>query len=231
MTVPENTPVPQPIGLFKSVLLGLLILAAGIAIGSGLTYMSLSRPQDRYGQEPEIFAEHMLSRLGQDLNLTPQQRQQLDPVIRTHYKTLSDIRAGVRPQVVAQLEEMDRQIVSVLDEDQKLLWQQKIQRLEQHFPTFRGPGRGPGPGQGFGPEPGRGGPGQGFGPDSGRGPGIGPGLPLEPGQDFPSGPRGPRQSFGPGNRRQDRFGPPTAFDPNDANMPLPPLPPPSPLDI
>jgi len=55
---------------------------------------------------------------------------------------------------------------------------------------------------------------------------MGPGMNLEPGQDF--GPRGPRQSFGPGNRRQDRFGPPTAFDPNDANMPLPPLPPPDP---
>jgi len=156
MTSQEHTThVPRPApGVFKSILLGLMILVAGIVIGAGLTFMGLSNQKDRYGQEPEIFAEHMLSRLGQDLNLTPQQRQHLDPIIRTHYKTLSDIRAGVRPQIVAQLEEMNKEITSVLDDDQKLLWQQKIQRLEQHFPTFRGPGRGPG--QGFGPDQGRG---------------------------------------------------------------------------
>ena len=224
MTAQEPTPVPrQAYDLLKSILLGLVILAAGVAIGAGLTYMALSSQKDRYGQEPEIFAEHMLGQLGRELNLTPQQRRQLDPILKNHFKTLSDVRAAVRPQIVSQLEQLNSDIASVLDIEQMQLWQNKVRRLEDHFPTFRR--RGPGQGQGFGPEPGRG-PGQGFGPEGGRGPGMGPEFMPQPGQEFSPGqrgPQGPRQQFGPGYRRPERpGGPPDPNEPRPERQPEPP---------
>lgn len=216
MTIQEHTYTPhRGYDLVKSILLGLVILAAGIAIGASLTFMKLSRPIDRYGQEPEIFAEQMLGRLGRELNLSLQQRKQLDPILKKYHKTLNDIRGQVRPKIVAQLEAMNKDILSVLDDTQKQLWQQKVRRLEEQFPTFRGPGRGPGEGQGFGPQPGGRGPRQGFGSQPERGPAMDP----EAGLEFPEGPRGPRQPFGPGLRRQGHL------DPPDANEPLPPPPP------
>jgi TolA-binding protein len=225
MTAQEPTPVPrQAYDLLKSILLGLVILAAGVAIGAGLTYMALSSQKDRYGQEPELFAEHMLRQLGRELNLTPQQRRRLDPILQNHFKTLNDIRAGVRPQIVSQLEQLNSDIASVLDIEQTQLWQSKVQRLEDHFPTFRR--RGPGQGQGFGPEGGRGS-GQGFGPEGGRGrgPDMEPEFTPQPGQEFgpgPRGPQGPRQPFGPGFRRQERLGPPDPNEPRPQPRPEPP---------
>ena len=235
MTTPETAFVPRQTGAqLKSVVLGLVILVAGIAIGAGLTYMALSSQKDRYGQEPELFAEHMLRQLGRELNLTPQQRRRLDPILQNHFKTLSDIRAGVRPQIVSQLEQLNSDIASVLDIEQMQLWQSKVQRLEDHFPTFRrrGPGQGQGfgpeggrgPGQGFGPEGGRG-PGQGFGPEGGRSPGMEPEFMPQPGQEFfpgQRGPQGPRQQLGPGFRRQERLGPPDPNEPRPQPRPEPP---------
>lgn len=210
MSTHESAPLPAcGHGLLKSVLSGLVILAAGAAIGASLMFLHLSNAEDRYGREPEIFAEHMLRQLGRELNLTPQQRRQLDPILRQHHKTLSDIRAGVRPQIVRQLEQLDADIAAVLTVEQAQIWQQKIRRLEEHFPTFRGPGRG----QGMGP---------GFGPEGGRGPGIGPGFGPQPDQEFGSGlrgPQGPREPSGPGYRRQERL---LRSDPNAPRSEGPP---------
>ena len=241
MSTQEPTCVPrQAYDLLKSILLGVVVLTAGIVIGAGAVFMLMSHPKDRYGREPEIFAEQMLRQLSRELNLTPQQRRQLDPVLRQHHKTLSDLRAAVRPQIVSQLEQLNTDIASVLNPDQLHIWQGKIRRLEEHFPTFRGPGRGLSPGQRFGPEGGRGsgqgfgpeggrGQGQGFGPEGGRGQGMGPGLGPEPGQEFMPGqrdPQGPRQPLGPIQRRGERP------DPADSNVPPPPRPePPRVMDL
>ncbi len=71
MTTLEHKHIPAPArGLLKSVVFGLVILSAGAAIGASLMFLCLSKPQDRYGPEPEIFAEHMLTQLGRELNLT-----------------------------------------------------------------------------------------------------------------------------------------------------------------
>ena len=134
-------------------------------------------PVDRSGAE--LFAERLLGRLGHELNLTPEQRNQLEPILQNHFKTLRDIRASVRPQIVSQLEELDREIMSVLDERQKEIWRQQARRLEEHFPTFRGRGRGMGPD-----------------PEAGRGPGMGPDRGPGPYQEFVPGLE-PPQPFGP----------------------------------
>ena len=141
--------------LIKSILLGLVILAAGIAIGASLMILYRPAPQDRYGREPEIFAEQMLGQLGRELNLTPQQRRQLEPILRQHHETLTDIRASVRPQIVSQLEQLNDDITAILTPEQADLWQRKVRRIEERFPTFRGPGRRQGPRPGMGPGFGR----------------------------------------------------------------------------
>lgn len=193
MTTPEQKHIVASVAdLIRSILLGLVILAAGVAIGASLMFLHQSKPPERYGREPEILAEQMLRQLGRELNLTPQQRRRLDPVLRQHYKKLNDIRAEVRPQIVTQLEQINADIAAVLTPEQMQLWQQKIRRLEDHFPTFRGRGRG----GGFGPEAG-----QEFGP---------------------RGPQGPRQPLGPGNHRQERFERPLPSEPNQPQPYSPP---------
>lgn len=126
----------------KPFLLGLIILTAGAAIGASVMFLYLSTPQEHRDREPEIFAERMLGRLARELDLTPEQHSQLTPILREHHKKLSELRASVRPQIVSQLEQMNSDIDDVLTPEQEDIWRNKIQRLEEHFPTFRGRGRG-----------------------------------------------------------------------------------------
>lgn len=137
--------------LIQSILLGLVILAAGIAIGASITFLRLSRPTPPPQRAPEIAAEQTLRQIGRELNLSPQQRRQLEPIFKTHFRALSDLRAQVRPQIVAQLEQMNEEILSVLDEPQQKLWQQRVRRFGEHFPTFRG--HGPREARPFAPDP------------------------------------------------------------------------------
>ena len=52
MTTPETAFVPRQTGAqLKSVVLGLVILVAGIAIGAGLTYMALSARAANYAAD------------------------------------------------------------------------------------------------------------------------------------------------------------------------------------
>lgn len=176
MNTPENYTSRHVVDLIKSILLGLVILAAGIAIGASVTFISMQRQRERFGREPEVFAEQMLPRLGRELHLTPEQRRQLEPILRNYHETLNDIRASARPQVVQQLEEMNKDILAVLDEHQKQIWQRKARRIQEQFPTFRGPGRGPR---------------QGMRPQPQRRPGMEPGMPPHPEQDLPDGPLPP----------------------------------------
>ncbi len=169
--------------LVRSILLGIVILAAGMAIGASLTYMGMLRRGPAYSQEPEIFAEHMLRGLNRELNLTPQQRRQLEPILRRHGTHLVEIRAEARPRIVAQLEQLDSDIASVLDDDQHDLWQQKIRRLEEHFPALR---------------------------ERGRGAGAGRAAAIEEGR---TGPHGQHQPLGAGHRRSERLNGPEGREP------------------
>jgi len=151
MNTQEPLYYPRPVyDLIKSVLLGLVILAAGIAIGASATFMRLSRPKPQPQREPEIAAEQTLRQISRELNLSPHQRMQLEPIFQKHFRALNDLRAQVRPQIVAQLEQMNQEIMSVLDEPQRQLWQQRIRRVGEHFPTFRGYGS---EGRPFAPDP------------------------------------------------------------------------------
>lgn len=153
MTETLQTP-PAAHGLLKSVLLGLLILTAGIAIGASATFLGMSRQRAAPAEQaPEVFAERMLRRLDRDLNLRPEQRRRLEPVLQEHYRALQHARSELRPRIVQQLALLDHDIASVLDEEQDRIWQQQVQRLDEHFPTLRERRRATRAGRGRGVEP------------------------------------------------------------------------------
>lgn len=213
----------------KSFLLGLAVLVAGNAIGAGVMYLYLSKQKEPLNPEPEIYAEHMLYQLSNELDLTPEQRNKLIPAIREHYIILSYIRASVRPQIVSQLERLNDDISEVLTPEQEQIWHSKIQRLKEAFPTFHGR-----PPRGRDGEPGReGGPSGPRGRDSEPGREFGTGGPrgrdFEPGREFGTGgtrgrdfefgqgsTQGYRQPFGSGYRSPNSL----PLMPVDPNAPL-----------
>lgn len=149
----------------KPVLFSLLILISGIIIGVGLTRITsryLKGPR-KLPPGPEYMSERMVQRIIRELHLTPEQQQQISPIVTRHMKAIDDIRKEARPKVSQEVKSMNEEILAILDDSQQQLWQNQIQRMQRHFSRmkqYHGPDgkrrRGRGSGPGFGPdEPGR----------------------------------------------------------------------------
>lgn len=134
--------------VLKPIIFSLLTLFSGIVIGIGLTLISTnaSNGPKTLPPGPEYMSKRMVQRIVHELKLSPEQHQQLDPIVQKHIKAMDDIRKQARPQINKELEQMNEEILSILNEQQKNIWKDRIQRMRDHFLRMRqhrGPRRNP----------------------------------------------------------------------------------------
>ncbi len=159
---------------------GAVILLAGMVIGGAI--MLIAGPHRKPAKGPNMASIMMLRGLQDELRLSPEQQEKLQPILKTSFEALDEIRKKAQPEIDAQLTQMNEQISAILTGKQRQLWQKRLEDLQRRF---RG-----------GPRRGGGGPGSGFR----RGPG-------EP-EHFRNGPGqfGPQRRPGDSNRPRDGFG-------------------------
>jgi hypothetical protein len=134
---------------WKMAFFSLVILIAGIAIGSGLTFIFVHNRITPGPMDIEMINEQVVGRLQQKLNLTDTQRGQFREILTKHISALHQIRQQARPQVAQEMNELHTEVMAILDENQRQIWQQNINSLRDRFLRGQGPGRGPGgPGRG-----------------------------------------------------------------------------------
>jgi Spy/CpxP family protein refolding chaperone len=126
----------------------LVILLAGLVIGSASTVIVL---RSRFGQPGgggmgQFAGGRMLERLERELDLSPEQREELEPIVQKYMQELHEIRRNAGRTIDEKLQLMNEEISSVLDEDQQRRWQHHLERLRERLPG-RGRRRGPGPGR------------------------------------------------------------------------------------
>jgi Spy/CpxP family protein refolding chaperone len=167
---------------WRMVVAGLVILAAGMTLGVAGTMLVVRPGVPRPPMAPERAAGFMLMHFEEELELTPEQVDQIKAILNTRMTKLDEIREKARPEIEAQLDLMKSEISEVLTPEQEDHWQGIIERLERMFK--RGMRRGPGGRGGPGGPGDRRGPGERFGDR--RGPFPGPGRPD------PNDPNGPR---------------------------------------
>ena len=112
---------------------GLVILLAGIVIGGVASMLVVGRPMPG----PERSADRMIKGLRQELRLSPQQRQQIEPIIHRHMERLDQIRKEARPIIEGELRQMNEEIAPLLDDQQRAEWKQMQKRL----PMEQSPGQ------------------------------------------------------------------------------------------
>jgi hypothetical protein len=150
---------------------GLAILLAGVMTGVAATLLTLHYMGPKPPPGPEVLSEAILHRIAPRLQLSPEQVEQIKPILHKYMQKLDEIREAGRGEILKQLRLMNAEISGVLKEDQERMWQELMRGLPgqvPHGPWRRGPGFGPGPGPGggpFGPRPDRPGPRRTF-PDS-----------------------------------------------------------------
>jgi uncharacterized protein YneF (UPF0154 family) len=135
----NNQPVPTlPRPSVKPVLLSFLILVSGIIIGAGLTFFLTRKIETKpMRQGPEHMSRRTVNRIVRELRLSPDQREQLSPIINEHMKAIDEIRSQARPKISKQLQDMNEQILGILNEHQKELWQERVQQMQERFQRTR----------------------------------------------------------------------------------------------
>jgi len=129
---------------WKMAFFSLVILIAGILIGSGVTLIAVRERIPQPVMDIEAVNEHVLGRLQEQLNLNTDQREQIRDIFAKHIRALRQIRQQARPKVAQEMNDLHMEVMAILDEEQQQIWQQNINRLRNRFLSGRGPGRGPG---------------------------------------------------------------------------------------
>ena len=129
---------------------GLIILVAGIAIGSSSMLIFAPKKLIQPPPGPEFRSLRMIPPLRRDLNLTPEQADKIKPILDEHMQKLAKIRIEARSEIAETLNQMNQEIAAILTEQQQQLWQREIDSLQRQLRPRggNGPRRGEGPGGG-----------------------------------------------------------------------------------
>ena len=134
---------------------GLVILLAGMLSGAAVALLVVGHLEGQGPPPPIGMVKEMLARLGPRLDLSREQRDQMEPILLRHVQRLDEIGQDGRAAIVEELRTLNEEMATVLNEGQMRQWQQLLQSLPGQIRHVPG-GFGPGPGLGPGPGPGGG---------------------------------------------------------------------------
>lgn len=138
-TESQSAPPPAPRRWpWRQVLLGVAILACGVAIGAGgATIITKKATRERILQtwrNPRGTQGMMARRIEKELHLSPEQAKQVQDIVSRRMGAVREIMEENRPQVYEQFDLMKEEVAEVLDENQAREWRERFGRL------LRGPG-------------------------------------------------------------------------------------------
>lgn len=116
---------------WKSAFFGLIILAAGIAIGGAS--MSIFASHKMTQKPPRTEYNNLTPRLVQDLGLQQQQINKIRPILDKHMQHLYEIREDARVDIAKTLEQMNKEIYPILSELQKRRWSNELIRIQRQL--------------------------------------------------------------------------------------------------
>ena len=112
---------------------GLIILLAGLLGGAAATLLVLRYTGPKSLPPVELIVAQMLDRLTDRLHLTPEQVQQIKPILQKHVQKLRGIREEGRTAIIQELELLGHEVSQVLDQDQRQLWRELHEPLARPF--------------------------------------------------------------------------------------------------
>ncbi len=139
---PVATPAQPPPGSGSTRIVATVVVVivffAGIFIGAAGERIWIVRRGPTFPPRMEgSFVNHMVSRLDQDLHLTPQQRQQITQILESRRQKINSIWSSVRPQVRQQVDQTNAEIEKVLTPEQRTKFAEiRARREARHHGRF-----------------------------------------------------------------------------------------------
>ncbi len=122
----------------RSLLLGLVLLLCGAAIGGVTTALALRGPFMHGMPKPEELAQHMAHRMKIDYNLGDEQEQRLVAIFEEHGNKLMAIRSEVQPRVEAEHEALQAAVEQVLTPEQAADWRKEFEQKRRPWGPRKG---------------------------------------------------------------------------------------------
>lgn len=117
----------------RSVLLGLLILVTGIAIGAGSTALIIHRMVVSAIKHPERIPDTITERIKNKLDLTEDQASEINSIIKKRQKAIQAIRRHFQPQIEKELDETKEEIVSRIPPDKAKQFRDRFEYLKRNW--------------------------------------------------------------------------------------------------
>jgi Spy/CpxP family protein refolding chaperone len=146
--VSVTEPLEAPRGSNARLIATIIVVVAfiaGLLVGAVADRIWLFRHGG--GPERHRIADRIVEHLSRDLNLTPQQKQQVATIVAAHAKKMDAVWSNVRPQIRTEIDAANREISAVLTPEQR----EKFDKLRMRLGPRRGPGGPGGPLSGGGP--------------------------------------------------------------------------------
>ena len=135
MTEPngENVaPLPAPgRSWLRPLVFGTTLLISGAVIGSALTMLVLRSQAERARNDPAGLSQRTAVRLIHDLDLTPEQGEQVREIFHAHHERAKAFRAEHGIAARELFAELQAEIEEVLTPDQAEQWRRRIERVRE----------------------------------------------------------------------------------------------------
>ncbi|MBI4596008.1 MAG: hypothetical protein HY730_06475 [Candidatus Tectomicrobia bacterium] len=130
--IPVNTPSQTPKkSRWKLVLLGLVILFCGMVIGAGITF-HVGHVMIFHAISPNgEMAGRITKQIDRDLNLTDEQRSQVDKIVAHRVSAFGSILIEAYPKIKEQFELLHDEVAPILTEEQKLKWEKHYEKMQK----------------------------------------------------------------------------------------------------
>ena len=112
---------------------------AGLLVGVAGDHVYLIHSRQLSPRRGMEAMTRLLDRLDHELELTPQQRDQVHRIIESHHRKIEVLTGGIRPQIRRELDQANREIGAILTPEQRVKYD--AVRMRMHGgPHFHPPG-------------------------------------------------------------------------------------------
>jgi Spy/CpxP family protein refolding chaperone len=133
---PSTAPLPNidtPRRRWTVVVMAIVIFLAGMASGAAVTVVYAVNRLQYAIQHPEVAPARIATNLARRLDLTNEQRDEIEKIMTRRQTEIAAIRRRFQPQIVEQLESVRTDVAAVLDDSQRTEWTQLFERFKQRW--------------------------------------------------------------------------------------------------
>ena len=139
--LPTDNPTAllQQMHRWRMAFFGLVVLLAGAVIGASTTLLIL-KPEPPE-PPPDLFIARSFGDFQRNLNLTDEQKKQVDQIMRNRMDAVRKYREeDMRSRVFAEMGQLKDEIGKVLTPEQRKLWEQRMQLFRGEYSRRHGGG-------------------------------------------------------------------------------------------